>query len=152
MPPPVSQPLHIPIVRREARAVAAAIDFIAIGLFSALCGALATLAMLLQVDPLERDPSAGEWGVGYAMALLWFLLSSLYAGLGARTLGARALGLRELRGGKRTFVIRGLLWWPSFLLFGIGLWWPWIDNQGRSLPDMLSGSLLIETSIETNPT
>ncbi len=142
---PASEALYIPVVRREARLVAAAIDFVVIGLFSALCGAFAILAMLLQVDPLERDPTAGEWGVGYAVGLLWFLLSSLYAGLGARTVGARALGLRELRGGRRTFVIRGLIWWPSVLLLGIGLWWPWIDGQGRSLPDMLSGSLLIET-------
>jgi len=142
---PASEALYIPVVRREARLVAAAIDFVVIGLFSALCAAFAILAMLLQVDPLERDPTAGEWGVGYAVGLLWFLLSSLYAGLGARTVGARALGLRELRGGRRTFVIRGLIWWPSVLLLGIGLWWPWIDGQGRSLPDMLSGSLLIET-------
>ncbi len=147
MPLPAPEPLHIPIVRREARAVAAAIDFLVIGLFSAVCGAIAILAMLIQVDPLERDPTAGEWGVGYAIALLWFLLSSLYAGLGARTVGARALRLRELRGGRRTFVVRGLIWWPSLLLLGIGLWWPWIDPLGRSLPDMLSGSLLIETSV-----
>lgn len=140
-----SESLYIPIVRREARVVAAAIDFVVIGLFSALCAAAALTAMLLQVDPLERDPTAGEWGVGYAIALCWFMLSSLYAGLGARTLGARALGLRELRGGKRTFVVRGLMWWPSVLLLGIGLWWPWVDPQGRSLPDMMSGSLLIET-------
>ncbi len=131
-------------MRREARLVAAAIDFLVIGLFSALCAVAATLTMLLQVDPLERDPSAAEWGFGYAIALLWFLLSSLYAGLGARTIGARALGLRELRGGARTFVIRGLLWWPSLLLFGVGMWWPWFDRMGRSLPDMLSGSFLIE--------
>ena len=139
-----SESLYIPIVRREVRVVAAAIDFMVIGLFSALCAAAALLAMLLQVDPLERDPSVAEWGVGYAIALFWFVLSSLYAGLGARTIGARALGLRELRGGKRTFVIRGLIWWPSVLLLGIGLWWPWIDPRGRSLPDMLSGSLLME--------
>lgn len=145
MPRSASEALYVPVVRREARLVAAAIDFVVIGLFSALCGAFAILAMLLQVDPLERDPTAGEWRVGYAVALLWFLLSSLYAGLGARTVGARALGFRELRGGRRTFVIRGLIWWPSVLLLGIGLWWPWIDGQGRSLPDMLSGSLLIET-------
>jgi hypothetical protein len=125
--------------------VAAAIDFVIIGLFSALCAALATVAMLIQVDPIERDPTAGEWGVGYAIALLWFLLSSLYAGLGSRTLGARLLGLRELRRGTRTFILRGLIWWPSLVLLGIGLWWPWVDRQGRSLPDMLSGSLLIET-------
>ena len=145
MSPPASESLYIPIVRREARLVAAAIDFVVIGLFSALCAVIATVAMLLQVDPLQRDPTAGEWGVGYAIALLWFLLSSLYAGLGARTLGARLLGLRELRGGARTFVIRGLMWWPSLLILGIGMWWPWIDPQGRSLPDMLSGSLLIES-------
>lgn len=145
-----SEPLYIPIVRREARLVAAAIDFVVIGLFSGLCAAMATVAMLLQVDPLERDPTAGEWGVGYAIALLWFLLSSLYAGLGARTVGARLLGLRELRGGARTFVIRGLIWWPSVLVLGIGMWWPWVDAQGRSLPDMLSGSLLIETSLPEN--
>lgn len=126
--------------------MAATIDFLVIGLFSALCGLVAIGAMLLQVDPLERDPTAGEWGVGYAIALFWFMLSSLYAGLGARTIGARALRLRELRSGKRTYVIRGLVWWPSVLLLGIGVWWPWIDPQGRSLPDMLSGSLLIETS------
>lgn len=144
MPPAASEPLYIPIVRREARALAAAIDFVVIGLFSGLCAVMATAAMLIQVDPLERDPTAGEWAVGYAIALLWFLLSSLYAGLGARTVGARALGLQELRGGARTFVIRGLLWWPSLLFFGIGMWWPWIDPRGRSLPDMFSGSLLIE--------
>lgn len=144
---PLSEPLFIPIVRREARLVAAAIDFLVIGIFSAICIGVALLAMLIQVDPLERDPSAGEWGVGYAIALFWFLLSSLYAGLGARTIGARMLGLRELRGGTRTFVIRGLMWWPSVLLLGVGMWWPWIDPQGRSLPDMLSGSLLIETTI-----
>ena len=143
---PLPEPIYIPIVRREARLVAAAIDFVVIGLFSALCALMATVAMLLQVDPLERDPTAGEWGVGYAIALLWFLMSSLYAGLGARTVGARLLGLRELRAGARTFVIRGLMWWPSVLLFGIGMWWPWVDAQGRSLPDMLSGSLLIETA------
>lgn len=142
-----SEPLFVPIVRREVRVVAAAIDLIVIGVFSGLCAAFALLAMLLQVDPLDRDPTAGEWGVGYAIALCWFMLSSLYAGLGARTLGARALGLRELRGGTRTFVIRGLLWWPSLLLLGIGMWWPWVDSQGRSLPDMLSGSLLIETGL-----
>ena len=127
--------------------MAAAIDLLVIGLFSLLCAASATVAMLLMVDPLERDPTAGEWGVGYAIALLWFLLSSLYAGLGARTVGARALGLRELRGGTRTFIVRGLIWWPSVLLLGVGMWWPWIDRQGRSLPDMLSGSLLIETPV-----
>ena len=136
---------NVPIVRREARLVAAAIDFVAIGLFSVVCAAGATLAMLLQVDPLERDPTAGEWAAGYAIALLWFLLSSLYAGLGARTIGARSLGLRELRAGPRSFVVRGLLWWPSLLCFGVGMWWPWIDRMGRSLPDMLSGSFLIET-------
>ena len=145
-----SEPLYIPIVRREARLVAAAIDFVVIGLFSGLCAVMATVAMLLQVDPFERDPTAGEWGVGYAIVLLWFLLSSLYAGLGARTVGARLLGLRELRGGARTFVIRGLIWWPSVLVLGIGMWWPWIDPRGRSLPDMLSGSLLIETSLPEN--
>ena len=127
--------------------MAAAIDLLVIGLFSLLCAASTTVAMLLMVDPLERDPTAGEWGVGYAIALLWFLLSSLYAGLGARTVGARALGLRELRGGTRTFIVRGLIWWPSVLLLGVGMWWPWIDRQGRSLPDMLSGSLLIETPV-----
>lgn len=140
-----SDSFYIPVVRREARLVAAAIDLLVIFLFSAICAAAAAFAMLLRVDPLERDPSAAEWGVGYAIALFWFLLSSLYAGLGARTLGARALRLRELRGGTRTFVIRGLIWWPSVLLLGIGMWWPWIDRQGRSLPDMLSGSLLFET-------
>ncbi len=139
--------IRLPIVRREARAVAATIDFLIIGLFSALCAAIAALAMLLQVDPLERDPTAGEWGVGYAVALCWFLISSLYAGLGARTVGARLLGLRELRGGTRTFMIRGLMWWPSFLLFGVGMWWPWVDSLGRSLPDMLSGSILFETEL-----
>ena len=52
--------------------MAAAIDFVVIGLFSALCAVMATVAMLLQVDPLQRDPTAGEWAVGYAIALLWF--------------------------------------------------------------------------------
>ncbi len=141
---PQSSSVRIPIVRREARAVAAAIDLVIIGLFSALCAAIAVLAMLVQVDPLVRDPTAGEWAVGYAIGLCWFLISSLYAGLGARTIGARLLGLRELRSGARTFVIRGLLWWPSLLLFGVGAWWPWVDPLGRSIPDMLSGSLLFE--------
>ncbi len=146
MPAGAPEPLYVPIVRREARLVAAAIDLVVIGLFSAVCLVMATAAMLLQVDPLVRDPSAAEWAVGYAIALLWFLLSSLYAGLGARTLGSRLLGLQELRSGPRSFVIRGFMWWPSLLCFGIGMWWPWIDRQGRSLPDMLSGSLLIEIS------
>ncbi len=133
-----------PIVRREARVVAAAIDFVVIGLLGGLCGAVAILVMLLQVNPFERDPTAGEWGAGYGVALSWFLWSSLYAGLGARTVGARALRLRERRGGKRAFIARGLFWWPSLLCVGIGLWWPWIDAQGRSLSDILSGSPLIE--------
>ncbi len=133
------------IVRREARLVAAAIDGLVVLSLGAVCLALAALAMLLQVNPFERDPTAGEWGVGYAVALLWIPLSSLYAGLGGRTVGARALGLREPAGGLRTFVIRGLLWWPSALLLAVGMWWPWIDPQGRSLPEILSGSALIET-------
>ncbi|MYB22548.1 MAG: RDD family protein [Chloroflexi bacterium] len=144
MASPQSSSVRIPVVRREARTVAAAIDFLIIGLFSALCAAIALIAMLLQVDPLERDPTAGEWAVGYAIGLCWFLASSLYAGLGARTVGARLLGLRELRSGPRTFVIRGFLWWPSLLLLGVGAWWPWVDPLGRSIPDMLSGSLLYE--------
>lgn len=143
---PASEPVLIPVVRREARTLAAAIDFLMIGLLGGGCLGVALLAMLLQVDPLLRDPSPGEWSVGYAIALSWFPLSSWYAGLGARTIGARALGLRELQAGKRTFVIRSLVWWPSLLILGIGLWLPWIDPQGRSLPELLSGSLLIEST------
>lgn len=136
----------IPVVRREARTLAAAIDFLVISLIGVACLGLALLAMLLQVNPLERDPTTGEWIVGYVIGLCWFLLSSWYAGLGAGTIGSRALRLRELRSGKRTFLVRSLVWWPSLLILGIGLWLPWVDPQGRSLPEMLTGSLLIEAT------
>lgn len=125
--------------------MAAAIDLIVIGLLGALCAAAAAAVMLLQADPLERDPTAGEWAVGYAVALLWFLFSSLYAGLGGRTVGARMLQLSEPQSDRRTFLIRALLWWPSLLLLGVGMWWPWLDRQGRSLPDILARSPLTET-------
>ncbi len=142
---PASNPPRCLLVRREARLVAAAIDCLVILSLGAVCLVAGALAMLLQVDPFERDPTAGEWSVGYAIGLLWIPLSSLYVGLGGRTVGARMLGLREPGGGARTFAIRGLLWWPSALLLAVGMWWPWVDPHGRSLPDILSGSTLIET-------
>lgn len=126
--------------------LAAAIDLLVVATIGALVALASIAAMFLQVNPIERDPTAGEWAVGYAVGLLWFPLSSLYVGLGARTIGARLLRLRELRSGPRSFVIRAVTWWPSVLLLAIGMWWPWIDPKGRSLADMLSGSVLLETS------
>ena len=54
--PPMSAPTST-IVRREARAVAAAIDLLVIAAIGAICLVLAVAVMLAQVNPAERDPS-----------------------------------------------------------------------------------------------
>lgn len=130
--------------RREAKAVAGAIDLFVVALIGAVACGLGFLVMLLQVNPLERDPTGGEWALGYAIWLLWIPAAALYAMLGDRTVGAQSLGLRLDRRGARRLVVRGLIWWPSLILFGIGVWWSWIDSAGRSPADIVSGSGMLE--------
>ena len=146
--PPALDPAEFHPVRREARALAGAVDLLVILAMGALCALLALGVMLLQVNPFARDPTGGEWAVGYGVVLSWLPLAALYASFGERTLGARLLRLRLVsrRRDPRFIqrIIRGLLWWPSLLLFGVGLWWAWLDAEGRSLSDLASGTLLVE--------
>lgn len=130
--------------RREARAVAGAIDLAIVALLGGVVAALGFLIMLIQVNPLERDPTGGEWALGYAIWLLWIPAAAIYASLGDRTLGARVLGLQLERRGPLQRVARGLLWWPSLLCLAVGMWWSWIDREGRSPADILSGARMLE--------
>ncbi len=130
--------------RREAKAVAGAIDLVAVALIGAICAALGFVVMLIQVNPLERDPTGAEWALGYAIWLLWIPTAALYAALGERTLGARAMGLRLERRSFYSAAIRGLVWWPSLIGLGVGLWWSWIDREGRSPADIISGTGMLE--------
>ena len=130
--------------RREAKAVAGAIDLVAVALLGGVLAALGFLVMLIQVNPLERDPTGGEWALGYAVWLLWIPAAAIYASLGDRTLGARVLGLQLECRGPLQRVARGLLWWPSLLCLAIGMWWTWIDPEGRSPADILSGARMLE--------
>ena len=130
--------------RREAKAVAGAIDLVVVGLLGAVFAMLGFLIMLIQVNPFERDPTGGEWALGYAIWLLWIPAAALYATLGDRTLGARMMGLRLERRGFHRAAMRGLLWWPSLIGFGVGAWWPWIDREGRSPADIVSGAGMLE--------
>ena len=130
--------------RREARIVAGALDLAVVALIGVCCLLLALALMLLQVNPLERDPTAGEWAVGYAAALLLLPAAAVYVALAPRTLGARLLQLRIEPLSPLRAVLRGLLWWPSLFCFGVGLWWPWLDPEGRSPADLLSGTRLVE--------
>jgi len=136
---------QLSIVRREARAVASAIDLVVIALIGVGFASAALIAMLIQVDPFARDPTLGEWIVGYAVFLLALPASVVYASLGPRTLGARLLRLQMSPDPRWRLLVRGLMWWPSLLIVGAGLWWAWIDAQGRSLTDVVSGTLLVET-------
>ncbi len=143
---PASESPTTTIVRREARAVAAAIDLLFAALLALLTAIAALIVMLIQVDPFQHDPTPGQWAVGYAVFLLCIPAVACYAALGARTLGARLLHLDVRGGSRRRTLIRGLMWWPSLLLVGgAGLWWPWLDPQGRSLTDIVCGAPLVET-------
>lgn len=136
---------QIAIVRREARTLAAAIDLVIAALIGVCFAALSLVVMLIQVDPFERDPTAAQWVVGYAVFLLWMPAVGVYAGLGSRTVGARLLRLRVTPNSRTRAIVRGAMWWPSALLFGAGLWWAWIDPRGRSLTDVVSGAAMVET-------
>ena len=101
--------------RREARVVAAAIDLLVVAVLAALCGLAALGVMLAQVNPLEADPTLGQWLVGYAIAALAIPAGPAYiwlATLSGGTLGARALGLR-VEATPRSSLARALLWWPG---------------------------------------
>lgn len=131
--------------RREARLLAGAIDLAVVALLGALCALAATLVMLAQVNPLETDPTFGQWLVGYAVAALWLPAAALYialAELRGGTLGARLLGLRVDAAPARS-IARALLWWPGCIAL-VALWWPWIDPQGRAPVDRLTGTWLLE--------
>lgn len=130
--------------RREAKAVAGAIDLVAVALLAGVVAALGFLVMLIQVNPPEQNPTGGEWALGYAVWLLWIPAVTVYASLGDRTLGARVLGLRLERSGLPQRIVRGLLWWPSALCLAVGVWWSWIDREGRSPADILSGARMLE--------
>ena len=130
--------------RREAKAVAGAIDLVVVALLGAVFAMLGFLIMLIQVNPLERDPTGGEWALGYAIWLLWIPAAAIYAALGDRTLGARMIGLRLERRRWDALALRGLLWWPSLIALGVGLWWSWIDREGRSPADIVSGAGMLE--------
>ena len=145
MPAPDPLPALQP-VRREARALAAALDLVVVALLGAVCAMASLTAMLLQVNPLERDPTGGEWAVGYALLLCWIPIASLYAAMGSRTIGARLLRLRIDRETLPRRIVRGLMWWISLVLVGAGLWWPWVDARGRSLADIASRSRTLEAS------
>ncbi len=140
-----TETVHLHSARREARAVAAAIDLLVIAGIGALFAVIATIAMLLQVDPFQRDPTNGEWAVGYSVWLLFIPASIAYASMGHRTLGARALTLSLSDSAPWRLALRGLMWWPSAILLCVGLWWSWLDSDGRSLTDRISGATLVET-------
>ena len=132
--------------RREARVVAAAIDLFVVAVIAALCGLAALGVMLAQVNPLEADPTLGQWVVGYAIAALSIPAGPAYIWLGTRsggTLGARALGLR-VEATPSSSLARALLWWPGCWLALVGLWWPWLDPEGRALVDRATGAWLLE--------
>ncbi len=130
--------------RREAKAVAGAIDLVVVALLGAVFAMLGFLIMLIQVNPLERDPTGGEWALGYAIWLLWIPAAAIYAALGDWTLGARMIGLRLERRRWDALALRGLLWWPSLIALGVGLWWSWVDREGRSPADIVSGAGMLE--------
>ncbi len=132
--------------RREARAVAAAIDAAVVAVIGGVALLAATALMLIQVNPLERDPTGGEWTAGYIAAAMWFPAAALYIGLATLrggTLGARLTGL-HVRATPPQAVSRALLWWPGLLLFGAALWLPWLDAEGRGLSDRLTSTRLLE--------
>ena len=132
--------------RREARAVAAAIDAAVVAVIGCVALLAAMALMLIQVNPLERDPSGGEWTAGYAAAAMWFPAAALYIGIATLrggTLGARMAGLRVLATPPQA-IARALLWWPGLLFFGAALWLPWLDAEGRGPADRLTGTRLME--------
>ena len=132
--------------RREARAVAAAIDAATAGAIGAAALLAATALMLVQVNPLERDPTGGEWAAGYAAAALWFPAVALYIAVGTMrggTLGARAAGIR-IEATPLQAIARALLWWPGLLMLGAALWLPWLDAEGRGPADRLTGTRMLE--------
>lgn len=137
------------LARREARLLAAAIDLAAAAAIGLAALLAAAALMLLQVNPIERDPSGGEWLAGYAALALWIPAVAAYIGFATArggTLGARLAGLRVTGGGRRA-AWRALLWWPGAAA-GIALWWPWIDGEGRALVDRLTGTLVIEGGVD----
>lgn len=132
--------------RREARMVAAAIDAVVAGLIGCAALLAATALMLIQVNPLERDPTGGEWAAGYIAAAAWFPAVAIYIGIATLrggTIGARMTGLR-VRATPPQALARALLWWPGLLFFGAALWLPWLDAEGRGLSDRLTGTRLLE--------
>ena len=132
--------------RREARMVAAAIDAAAAGAIGAAVLLAATALMLVQVNPLERDPTGGEWAAGYAAAALWFPAVAIYIAVGTicgGTIGARAAGIR-IEASPLQAAGRALLWWPGLIMLGAALWLPWLDAEGRGPADRLTGTRMLE--------
>ena len=126
--------------------MAAAIDAAAVGVLGAVALMAATALMLAQVNPLERDPTGGEWAAGYAAAALWFPAAALYIAVGTArggTIGARMAGIR-IEATPLQAIGRALLWWPGLIFLGAALWWPWIDSEGRGPADRLTGTRMLE--------
>ena len=138
------------LARREARLLAAVIDLAAAALIGLAALLAATALMLIQVNPLERDPSGGEWAAGYAAFALWIPAVTAYVGFATArggTLGARLAGLRVTGGGMQA-AARALLWWPGAAAAGAALWWPWADRDGRAMVDRLTGTWVLEDGVD----
>lgn len=148
----VPSPTGYAPARREARALAFVIDAFVLALLGLPFIAGGGLAVLLQSDWLDQDPSGSAWAVGYGIVSGWLLLPWLYASHGAAhggTVGARLLGLRVAGAGLRPLapgraLLRAGLMYLSVAVLGIGQWSSVWDRQGRTLPDRLAGTQIYE--------
>ena len=160
----VPTPTEYAPARREARTLAFVIDGFVLALLGLPFLAGGGLAVLLQSDWLDQDPSGSVWATGYGIVSGWLLLPLLYASHGAAhggTVGARLLGLQVAGAGARSgglgvagavprppapgrALLRAGLTYPSVAVLGIGQWSSVWDRQGRTLPDRLAGTQIYE--------
>lgn len=128
-------------------------------LFALLC--LATLLAVLVTGQLDTDiPEASNQvmhkadpllsGWGFQLYLLAVVMGfySLFWRKNGQTLGMQAwrIQVQNAAGGKPGWgqcILRCLTAMLSFAAAGLGYWWIWVDKEGRSWHDRLSGTKVV---------
>jgi uncharacterized RDD family membrane protein YckC len=146
-----------PVTLRPAglglRLVAFVLDVLA--LLSCLMAlvALGLFQLLLRTDGGQKDSEGAVW-TAVALAVSWVALVPLYHVLlwawGGQTLGQRAVHIRVVRedGGPPGLwraVVRYLVYAISLLFLGIGFLPALWDERRRGLPDLVSGTMVVDT-------